>query len=437
MKYTLHYLLTDSLSRELESGRAEAVIDEEQITIAPRPGQAIAISYRDIESISREDYHIEFSLRPDDKLVLSKLGSQFDSFYRNAVSSRNETILRDLLMYESLRKDGYRGLVEYRCDLTPPVEMANCELRLYETALVLLPDSGELIRIPYSFITLIKEDNYSLLIETESGERLAVSKLGRQHDPFFRDLNSAIEQLDLKAQTLLKELAPGQGPLALRKAALLLRDGRAAKKAELDLISTELWSEIENKLVAAGIKEEYDFLRPYTRQDKVAVGLKRGLMGELTGEYIWFMIPVYNLETTGGKTGGNAIAIEAASSEGGVRATYFFQIVSRNEYQTLKASGELENFADQIMLEINRCMLLINFRREPIYITDAQLVEPRFEKYRYAVNKIPSLQLLRERFIGRIFHRSMEQWSEDVRELLRFNVEAGDDSIKWLKKENI
>ncbi len=432
MKYSLCYLLTDSRGRELESGRAEAEIAEEQISITPRPGRAIAISYRDIESITREDYQVEISLRPDDKLVLSKLGNQFDPFYRNAVAGRNETILRDLLMYESLRKGGFQGRVEYNSDGAISRDLENCELRLYETALVILPDNGELVRIPYSFISLIKEENYSLYIETEPGESLEISRLGRQYDPFTRDLHAAMEELDLRAQALLKELAPGQGPLVLRKAALLLKDGRAAKKAELDLISTELWPEMENKLAAAGIKDEYDFLRPHSSQDKIAVGLKRGLMGELTGEYIWFMIPLYDLDITGG----NAVAVEASSGEGGGRATYFFRIAPRNEYRTLRASGELEHLADQFLLEINRCMLLINFRREPIYISEARMAEPRFEKYRYAVNKIPSLQLLRERFIGRIFHRSSEQWSADVLELLRFNVETGDDSMKWLKSDN-
>ncbi len=39
MEYTLHYLLADSKGREIESGKAGAVIDEDQISIMPRAGQ--------------------------------------------------------------------------------------------------------------------------------------------------------------------------------------------------------------------------------------------------------------------------------------------------------------------------------------------------------------------------------------------------------------
>ncbi len=433
MEYSLQYLLADSKGREIESGQAKALIDDDQVSIMPRTGQAISISFRDIDTITPGDYLLELSIRPDDRLVLYKLGSQFDPFYRNLIAKRNETILHDLLMYETLRKGDFRAKAEYNSNDGLNLEQATCELRLYESALVILPDSGNLIRIPYSLITSIKTENYSLSIETESSEQLHLTKMETQYDPFTRDLHAALDHLDLNAQALLKELIPGQGPLTLRKAASLLKDGRAVKKADLDQVSTELWPEMEKQLEAAGIKSEYDFLLPLTLQDQVAVGLKRGLMGDLTGEYIWFLMPLCRLEEVNGIPVGNAVAIEAASGEGGGKATYFFRITGRNEYRDLRSTQRLQPFVNRFIQEINRCMLLINFRREPIYVTDEQLNEPRFEKYRYAVKKIPPLQLLREHFIGRIFHHSTRQWSDDVLDLLSFNMKTGDDNEKWAK----
>ncbi len=433
MEYTLQYLLTDSSGREIESGQAKAVIDDDQVSIKPRAGQAISISFRDIDAITPGDYLLELSIRPDTKLALSKLGSNFDPFYRNLVANRNQTILRDLLMYETLRKGDFKAKVEFSSNDGLNLEQTPCELRLYETALVILPDNGDLIRIPYSLISSIITEDYSLFIETESSEKLHLTKMGTQYDPFTRDLHAALDNLDLNAQALLKKLAPNQGPLILRKAASLLKDGLAAKKADLDQLSPGLWPEMEKQLEIAGIKSEYDFLLPFTLQDQVAVGLKRGLMGDLTGEYIWFLMPLCGLKEFNGIPVGNAVAIEAASGEGGGKATYFFRITGRNEYRDLKSLQNLQPLVDQFIKDINRCMLLINFRREPIYVTEEQLNEPRFEKYRYAVNKIPSLQLLRERFIGRIFHHSTGQWSDDVLDLLSFNMKANDDNQKWTK----
>jgi len=435
MEYTLNYLLSDCKDTEIESGQARAVIDEEQISIMPRRGQAISVSFRDIDAIASGNYAIELNLHPNDKLILSKLGSQFDTFYRNMVTKRNETILRDLLMYETLRKGDFKAQVKYSGNDGVNFDQAKCELRLYETALVILPDNGDLIRIPYSLISSIKAENYNHIIESESSEILHINKMGRQYEPFTRDLNAALGNLDLNAQALLKELAPNQGPIILRKAASLLRDGRAAKKVDLDRINPELWSDMEKQLETAGIKTEYDFLLPLSSKNQIAVGLKRGLMGDLTGEYVWFLMPLCELDEFNGYPVGNAVAIEAASGEGGGKATYFFRITGRNEYRTLRTSNNLSPRIDQFIREINRCMLLINFRREPIYVTNEQLNEPRFEKYRFAVNKIPSLQLLRERFIGRVFHRSSNQWSEDVLDLLSFNMGTEDDSLKWTKNK--
>jgi len=91
-----------------------------------------------------------------------------------------------------------------------------------------------------------------------------------------------------------------------------------------------------------------------------------------------------------------------------------------------------------LLLEtINRCMLEINFRREPIYLPDESLKEPRYARYRHAVNRMPSLRTLRRLFIGRVSHRTPEQWREDVTDLLRFNVEATDDDLKWSKGSRV
>jgi hypothetical protein len=76
-------------------------------------------------------------------------------------------------------------------------------------------------------------------------------------------------------------------------------------------------------------------------------------------------------------------------------------------------------------------MLDINFRREPIYLPEERLDETDYVKYKIASQRIPSLQTLRNLYIGRVMHASPEQWKNDVMELLRFNVATLDDLAKW------
>ena len=86
---------------------------------------------------------------------------------------------------------------------------------------------------------------------------------------------------------------------------------------------------------------------------------------------------------------------------------------------------------DQAIGQVNHSMIDVNFRREPIYLPDERLLEPRYVRYFHAVRLLPSLRVLRESFIGRVMHVSEDQWKRDVKALLSFNVETSDDSVKW------
>jgi hypothetical protein len=78
-------------------------------------------------------------------------------------------------------------------------------------------------------------------------------------------------------------------------------------------------------------------------------------------------------------------------------------------------------------------MIEINFRREPIYLTENQLESTQYTQYRFAIAKISSLRILREQFVGRVIHASREQWKNDVNCLLAFNTKSIDDNEKWNK----
>jgi hypothetical protein len=125
--------------------------------------------------------------------------------------------------------------------------------------------------------------------------------------------------------------------------------------------------------------------------------------------------------------------MEAASEDGGGKATYFFRIVSRKDYPAIKSIQDMHKEVDNFIKGINRCMLATNFRREPIYLSDEKLADPRYTRYRFAIQKLPALQTLSRLFIGRVIHSSLEQWKQDVAELLKFNVTTLDDSARWAK----
>jgi len=77
----------------------------------------------------------------------------------------------------------------------------------------------------------------------------------------------------------------------MRRLAAIMREGRAAKRSDIESIDPLIWNELERRVSSIGLGGTYDFLKELARKEKICIGFKRGLMGELTGDYLWFLIP--------------------------------------------------------------------------------------------------------------------------------------------------
>jgi hypothetical protein len=439
------YSFKDTASSGIVSGETAIKLEEQTLSLAPRSGKAIYFSLIDIIDVVSSDYRVSLDLSSGEKLSIYDLGYKYEDFVRTLFALRNEMILKHLLMNETVKKSGVQAQVAYVSSQGEQKLFEHCEPRLYETSLILIPSVDDPVRIPYSDILRVDEMDYSLEIATESGERISLSKMGSEFDGIRRGLADAMNELALKTQSTLKWVFPALDPAGTRNAARFLKEGRAAKRSDIESVSPELWSSLEKKVALAGIGKEYEHLKSLSQQDRVCIGLKRGLMGDLTGDHLWLLFPIYNSDPM---MPGNALAMEVAglqsaeagtglaegnqSTQGGGGATYFFRIASREDYAALvKDIAEMHRSVDRLIMRINRLMIDINFRREPIYLSDERLKEPQYSKYLYAVRKIPSLKALRELFIGRVIHSSFEQWKSDVSDLLKFNVSVENDDMKW------
>lgn len=411
-------------------GEGKGQITKEQLLILPKFGAPLPFPLRGILSHDAKDYRITIAL-PDGQLALWGLGLCFEDFFRNLVGQRNQLILKDMLMEEKLNKPVARGAFAFSTKSGDAVRAGDCELRLYETALVIMPDRSDLIRIPYSDIESTVPENYRLTITTEYGEMATLSQLGRLFDPFVKGLSEASAELQKKVLETLRGLLPLADAAQLRSLVGLMKEGRAARRSAIEAVSPSAWARLEKELAAMGISREYEFLRGLTRSDQAWIGVKRGLMGDMTGQYVWFLIPIIGKDPT---APGNAIAMEASSKEGAGKATYFFRIAGRKEHRA-KSAEELGQECEGLIKTINRALIEINFRREPIYLPEERLTEPAYQRYLFSIGRLPSLRALRGLFIGRIAHSTPEQWERGVVSLLTFNTTSQDDSEKWSKAQ--
>ncbi len=106
--------------------------------------------------------------------------------------------------------------------------------------------------------------------------------------------------------------------------------------------------------------------------------------------------------------------LEASSDASGSRATYVFD-----------AGALSDQGAEAAMDVLNYGLYTVNFRREPVYLSNAQLQKPAYLRYRRALERIPALSVLRRAFVGRVMHN--EDWNARLLTLLGTDAGGGDE----------
>jgi hypothetical protein len=460
MEFAVNYKLYDVSSNVKSEGEAKASLEEQYLTLTVQFGEPIFLAYTDIVGISDYDYKVDLFLNSKEKLNLWGLGYQYEDFLFQLYKLRNEVLLKYLLMQESLLQPGFEAKYSQTDSSGQASSSGNCQIRIYETALVVLPQKNDPIRIPYCYISTVNKQDYKLTVTSEFLEKTEFSMLGSNFDPLGKALSEAINKMMLRTSQNVKELIPEANPVIVNKITSLMKDGRAGKRREIEQQSPDFWGRLTKKIDAAGLTSQYDYLNSLAAKDQVCVGIKRGLMGDLTGTYMWLLFPLVKAGTS---RLDNVVALEAFNIQGdsegkqqpkelsnsetsqdsdqnpdseqtsaSTGATYFFRLTSRNTYPQATDETLFKELAVFIK-NINRSMIEINFRREPIYLSENQLGNSKYVQYRFAINKIPSLKTLRTQFIGRIIHSSLDQWKVDVNNLLTFNAKSLDDNQKWSK----
>ncbi|MDP1629413.1 MAG: hypothetical protein Q8L57_02220, partial [bacterium] len=369
------------------------------------------------------DYQINIELSSGEKIILGGLGYQYEDFLKILIANLNKALLKDMLVEEGSKKLSIDARVKSEKWGNQAIA---CEAQFYETMIVVVPDNGMIAKIPLGEIISLREKDHIFDIVTEGEGSFEFSLMGEKFDLFVEKISEAMNNLSITSQGYLKEIFPGLDIETLRKITAILRDGRAAKRQEIESVSPDLWKKMEEKIKAMGIKEEYDFLAALSLPEKICIGIKRGLMGGMTGDYIWFLIPVLK---------NNAIAMEATSQNGKGRATYFFRIMPRAEYAKNPDMAQMGKLAEELITRINKAMIKTEFRRQPIYLPAEKLDDPKYKNYKFAIEKFPELKELRRLFVGRVMHYSQEQWESDVNDILKFNVSTQDDDARWAKTD--
>jgi hypothetical protein len=390
----------DAAGAVASEGTCQFRFDQETAIVTPASGTPIAFDLGDVDRLVKHDWDCELTLFTGRRLQLRQFGAAFSTMYEQLLAAWRDRTVRCLLLEdleEVARYSASAGLNG------PP---APAEIRLYKSNLAVLPLDGSPMQLRLAEVDEVTFDEAAYTVTLESaGEKLVVAKLAKKTDEFRSYLEGALGELRTREAEVLHTTFPFLDPDRLQQLVQTMPEGRSVALSALQAIHAKLPEALIAHSVDEHLRPYFDALRKRAAGDALMTGFKFIRPDEEKSEeeseeakeegkddrpplFFWFFFPL-----TGGR-----VAWEATTGSG--RATYFFD-----------APGPV----DQAIARLTRGLALVNFRREPVYLSDDSLdQQQRFHRYAIGCRKLLDLRTLRAAFRGRALHTSMEAWTAQV-----------------------
>jgi hypothetical protein len=407
--------------------RGRATITAEALILEPDdpPGPPVTVDFADIETASIGQVDVDLSTFDGVVYHLSHLAERFDPFAAAFGAARNERWVRGLLYRDQQLEREFRGEVEREAGGRFVRDKA--VLRLYPSSLVALCATSDPFSISFHDMGEVTFDDaaYALRIGMPEGGAVSLYRLGGRFDEFERVLARLRQDLRTRVAAGLRALVPSLGEADALALARVAGHGRAFTRVEAEAAAAGSWEPLSSAVL--GTPELQQTLE-YLARRAPAGGVFLGLAVESEPEASPALVPdappvaaeaTARKDRPDPKAAGEAtatkpyvswflvtrpdagkLAFEVTSEEG--HATYVFRV------DPARATEEAR--------KIGRALVALNFAREPIYLPLDQLERGVRRRYQLAVRKLPYLNDLRERFVGRAIHNIT--WQQQVDTLL-------------------
>jgi hypothetical protein len=443
----------------LQAGPCRVSFEAETLTLTPASGAPLALDLGDIDIFLPGDYELTLTLYPGKKILLNQFGKTFQNLCHDLLEAYRKRLLQCLLLEDLEEITRFDGSV--RLESPARAFSSPAEFRLYKSNLAVLPAQATGLQWRFADIDAVSFAEASWTVTVESGDqRLAISKLGKRTEEFRERLTTAREELVQQGAETVHGLFPFLSPDQFQQAAALMKEGRAASLAKLRAIHPKAEQALTTNVVDARLKPYFDALLAHVPAGNYYAGFKllratedqpekeeaapadeagenesatteagveeaaetaaepeaeAGAEEEAQPLLHWFFLPL--AAKPGAKFPLNLVAWEATSRSG--RATYFFRLVPPEQAAQLQDASKSPALIETAIRQLNRAIVLLNFRREPIYLPDdSLLLQPRFRRYAIACRKLPELVRLRSSFLGRAIHTTPAAWQKQFESYL-------------------
>jgi hypothetical protein len=442
-----------------QAGPCRVTFDAETLTLAPTAGAPMAFDLGDIDTFAPGDYELTLTLYTGKRIVLNQFAKTFQNLCHDLLEAYRQRLIQCLLLEDLEEVTRFEGFAQLASGTLPARSFSSpAELRLYKSNLAVLPTlaTGFQWRLADIDAITFPEANYAVVLES-AGERLTVTKLAKRTREFAERLEESVSQLSQQSAKTLHDIFPFLSPDQFQQAALLMKEGHAAPLGQLKAIHPKTEQALVANVVDARLKPYFDALLSHVPPGWLYAGFKlirkeeeepaapsaeapaeemaatTAETGEEQAEepteepaeetapaeeqpiLHWFFFPLS--AKPGGKLPANLVAWEATSKSG--RATYFFRLLPPERTRELEDPAKAAAAVEVAIRQLNHALVLLNFRRAPIYLPDDSLeIQPRFRRYAIACRKIPELRRLRASFLGRAIHASLPAWRKQVEAFL-------------------
>jgi hypothetical protein len=398
--YSGKFQYLDASGAAASQGACQFRFDPETAILTPASGTPIAFDLGDVDRAVKHDWDFELALFTGRRVQLKQFGAAFSTMSEELLAAWRDRTVRCLLLEDLEEVARYSAAAGLNAAPSP------AEIRLYKSNIAVLPLDGAPIQWRLAEVDAVGFDDATYTFTLQSGgEKLAVAKLAKKTGEFRGNLDGALADLRTREAEALHNTFPFLDPDCLQRLIQAMPEGRSVALSAMQAIHPKLPDALIAQTVDEHLRPYFDALRKRSVGDGLMAGFKfirpdEEESGEDGGQqesgakkdesplFFWFFFPL----------AGNRAAWEATTGSG--RATYFFDAPAP---------------ADQAIAHLTRGLALVNFRREPVYLSDELLEqEQRFRKYAIGCRKLPDLRTLRAAFRGRAIHTSLEAWTAQV-----------------------
>ena len=435
----------------LINGDVRLSIDGGGLTVAAL-FDVVTITYAEINAI--ETSNLSVTVRADSgEYIFSHLGSWSELFYDELCDAYNKAVLRSLFI-------SGRPIVFAKGDCSFDENGATAgsaaPVHVYENNVTALPPNLAARRVPLCFLTGLEIGNYELTLKLDTGESYTYARLGYETQPFVDAIDTQIRKMRENTIAAVREIDPSLTTAQASQLVRLVPRGAAAPIGVLAEIAPSFTAALERKITATRANETYLAFREICDPSLIWIGFKKDETpgGEANGDAgvgagSAFPGMPGGILPGGANTGFPGILIDddselpgmpggladgmsdadgvenegsagpdpyllwmiAPSPDGRFAAVEFAMKDSATfVYNT---GGDFATFARKL----NHALEAINFRREVIQLSDAELRKPEYAAYYMAAKRTKALQFVRANFKGRVIHSRISAWKRKLEEL--------------------